>query len=432
MRQNGDFRQLGSQPTSPPRSRESSDHRRIGIIVPFRGEPSSASFSYLCNRLPAHLDGQGVEFHLLAVNQVDKHPFNRAALANVGVTILGGGGRRAGFDALDRRTFGCLAIHDVDRAPADSASNASCASLSAHYYSCSNLIPHVLHPESFTGGVLLVRDSVYRAVNGFSNEFWGWGHEDNDFYLRLRACGLPPKHPEGLDWCMEHKDCTQCKRAKLSSLAALRAETRSIARLQETMQTTISLGTKPSDGLSTVNFSTATVPVSIPCGRHNLHILNVELIRSSTEPSSCKADGGRHDDGCTAVIDDSQMQEALLVRSREALPRSTVSSSLLQATRSRVMYNFRYELDLQAHDRQKGSVRYRIAVCELAWQRRRPDVSDVARYRLLWRAVIRPNEKLHLAKMFDEYHGAFPCTLTEPRWSRNLTKLPAKQDHPGA
>ena len=25
----------------------------------------------------------------------------------------------------------------------------------------------------------------FRKVNGFSNQYWGWGGEDDDFYLRI-------------------------------------------------------------------------------------------------------------------------------------------------------------------------------------------------------------------------------------------------------
>lgn len=30
----------------------------------------------------------------------------------------------------------------------------------------------------------------FRAINGFSNEFWGWGGEDDDLFKRVRHEGL--------------------------------------------------------------------------------------------------------------------------------------------------------------------------------------------------------------------------------------------------
>ena len=48
-----------------------------------------------------------------------------------------------------------------------------------------------LHPlyyyPTFVGGILLVSKEHFKLVNGLSNLFWGWGREDDDFYLRLKV-----------------------------------------------------------------------------------------------------------------------------------------------------------------------------------------------------------------------------------------------------
>ena len=108
---------------------------RTAILIPFRGPATNASFAGLCEHLPAHLSRHGSEFHLLAVNQADPHPFNRAALANAALSVLLAGGRRAGLRIGDRRPFACLAVHDVDRFPVSGSRNQTCARVTAQYYS---------------------------------------------------------------------------------------------------------------------------------------------------------------------------------------------------------------------------------------------------------------------------------------------------------
>ena len=40
------------------------------------------------------------------------------------------------------------------------------------------------------GGVSAIKTEHFRLVNGFSNAFWGWGGEDDDFASRIKSNGL--------------------------------------------------------------------------------------------------------------------------------------------------------------------------------------------------------------------------------------------------
>ena len=60
--------------------------------------------------------------------------------------------------------------------------DASCGAPTATYYApVADDAPRALHPDSYAGGALLLTPSAFRSVNGFSNRFWGWGHEDVSF-----------------------------------------------------------------------------------------------------------------------------------------------------------------------------------------------------------------------------------------------------------
>lgn len=47
-----------------------------------------------------------------------------------------------------------------------------------------------LHPKynysSFIGGILIVSSYIFRSVDGMSNLYWGWGLEDDEFFVRLK------------------------------------------------------------------------------------------------------------------------------------------------------------------------------------------------------------------------------------------------------
>ena len=47
------------------------------------------------------------------------------------------------------------------------------------------------YPE-MTGGALSIRSDQFAAINGFSNQFYGWGGEDDEFHRRLARRGLHP------------------------------------------------------------------------------------------------------------------------------------------------------------------------------------------------------------------------------------------------
>ncbi len=45
------------------------------------------------------------------------------------------------------------------------------------------------YPDIF-GGIILFTKEDYEKINGFSNEYWGWGGEDDDVLLRIRKRGI--------------------------------------------------------------------------------------------------------------------------------------------------------------------------------------------------------------------------------------------------
>ena len=51
-------------------------------------------------------------------------------------------------------------------------------------YTNNKTVSRLEYPEFF-GGVTGVTWDQYKQVNGYSNMFWGWGGEDDDFHTRF-------------------------------------------------------------------------------------------------------------------------------------------------------------------------------------------------------------------------------------------------------
>jgi len=43
----------------------------------------------------------------------------------------------------------------------------------------------------YYGGVMCIDKVSFNKTNGFSNKYWGWGVEDDDFAKRLELASVP-------------------------------------------------------------------------------------------------------------------------------------------------------------------------------------------------------------------------------------------------
>ena len=167
------------------------DHRplvkhKLGVVVPFRDR-----FNELATFVPhisRFLDHKSIEFEIYVVNQMDELRFNRASLINIGF--------------LAALADGCdyMAMHDVDLLPLNDQLNYSYPSDGRPFHvSTSGLHPDYSY-RTFIGGILLVTKENFLLTNGMSNNYWGWGKEDDEFYLRLKEANLTVSRPNLKDF----------------------------------------------------------------------------------------------------------------------------------------------------------------------------------------------------------------------------------------
>jgi GT2 family glycosyltransferase len=105
--------------------------------------------------------------------------FNRASLMNVGFV-----------EALKMHDWDCFVFHDVDLLPMDDRNLYTCPDQPRHLSVAVDTFSFKLPYSSIFGGVSAMTVKQFRTVNGFSNQFWGWGGEDDDMSNRLKHVGF--------------------------------------------------------------------------------------------------------------------------------------------------------------------------------------------------------------------------------------------------
>ncbi|KAG6612587.1 putative beta-1,4-galactosyltransferase [Phytophthora cinnamomi] len=154
---------------------------RVAVLVPFRdNHPAQKRRAHLDEFVPymtaflqRHCASKSASFHIFILEQsLDGRKFNRGKLLN------------AGFD-MARNDYDVYIFHDVDLLPGDD--------LAEFYTTAPRLGPmHVARvwdryneSSNYFGGIVAFTRQQFIRVNGFPNNFWGWGGEDNELYSRV-------------------------------------------------------------------------------------------------------------------------------------------------------------------------------------------------------------------------------------------------------
>ncbi|XP_050391801.1 beta-1,4-galactosyltransferase 7-like [Patella vulgata] len=110
--------------------------------------------------------------------------FNRASLINIGF-----------LESKSQCDY--IAMHDVDLLPLNPALSYSYPENGAFHVAAPELHP-LYHYKKFVGGILLVKGSDFEKLNGLSNKYWGWGLEDDEFFVRMKKLGIMITRPVGI------------------------------------------------------------------------------------------------------------------------------------------------------------------------------------------------------------------------------------------
>eukprot|EP00092_Neocalanus_flemingeri_P027963 GFUD01030359.1.p1 GENE.GFUD01030359.1~~GFUD01030359.1.p1 ORF type:complete len:509 (+),score=123.71 GFUD01030359.1:129-1655(+) len=149
----------------------------LAIILPFRNRDSQLRI--FLNFIHPILMRQNIHYRIFVISQDDKETFNRAMLFNVGFS-----------EASKMSDWDCFVFHDVDLLPEDDRNLYTCPDMPRHMSVSVNKFNYKLPYKDLFGGVSAISKEHFKLVNGFSNQFWGWGGEDDDMSRRVRDHNL--------------------------------------------------------------------------------------------------------------------------------------------------------------------------------------------------------------------------------------------------
>ncbi|XP_047222969.1 beta-1,4-galactosyltransferase 2 isoform X2 [Girardinichthys multiradiatus] len=156
---------------------------KVAIIIPFRHRENH--LKYWLHYLHPILRRQKIDYGIYIINQLGEDTFNRAKLLNVGYT-----------EALKDAEYDCFIFSDVDLIPMDDRNLYHCYDQPRHFAIAMDKFGFRLPYAGYFGGVSGLSKKQFLKINGFPNEYWGWGGEDDDIYNRITLNGMKVSRPD--------------------------------------------------------------------------------------------------------------------------------------------------------------------------------------------------------------------------------------------
>ena len=162
---------------------EFNDKSRVVIIVPFRDLTKDRLRTKQLETFIKYYHKYIPNIEVVIVEQSkDNKKFNRGKLLNIG------------FDLTKNSEADAFIFHDVDLISPESVMSlyTTIPEMPIHI---ANLWTEKYAHKDFLGGIISFKKEDFEKINGFPNNFWGWGGEDDSVYNRLSASEIPVLKP---------------------------------------------------------------------------------------------------------------------------------------------------------------------------------------------------------------------------------------------
>ncbi len=148
---------------------------KLGVIIPYREREEH--LERFIEHFTEFMSDKKINYQIFVIEQYDLKLFNRGRLLNIGYKIA--------------ISHGCdyICFHDVDMLPENA--DYSYPMKPTHLASQLSNYNYGLPYDGYFGGVTLFNKYDFEVVNGYSNNYQGWGYEDDDLLNRCYEKKLP-------------------------------------------------------------------------------------------------------------------------------------------------------------------------------------------------------------------------------------------------
>lgn len=164
--------------------------KNLAVIIPYRNRENNKKI--FIPYINEYLTSKNFSFDIFLIEQKDTKAFNRAKLLNVGYSI-----------SSQKDQYESIVMHDIDMLPVNVDYSAS--QIPTHLASKVEQFNWEIPYEFYFGGITLFPEKIFRQINGYSNNYWGWGAEDDDIFYRIQYSGIPwTRRENGLVRSLSH------------------------------------------------------------------------------------------------------------------------------------------------------------------------------------------------------------------------------------
>lgn len=157
------------------------------IVVPYRNR-----LEHLKQFVPAlekHFENKKIK--IVIVEQTDEQPFNRGKLLNIGYDLC-------------KQQSNFFTFHDVDMLPENVVYEAKPNEITHLAGEVSQFEYKLPYPD-YLGGVIILSGELFEFLDGYNNDYWGWGIEDDDLNQRAKNKNIKINRIPGRFLSLDHE-----------------------------------------------------------------------------------------------------------------------------------------------------------------------------------------------------------------------------------